>query len=96
LTFGLCASLNFAEIDRFSAQDIRDLQDMREHVVDYFSGKGWFPDRWTVETPGLRADASSSTGTMIGGRWDWVAFGAAAERLLLQLLAKPIPWPPAA
>jgi hypothetical protein len=96
LTFGLCASVNFAEIDRFSAQDIRDLRDMREHVVDYFSGRGWFPDRWFVETPDFRADASSGHETMIGGRLDWVAFGAAAERLLPQLLAEPIPWPPAA
>jgi hypothetical protein len=91
-TFGLCSSVDFGEVDRFSEQDIRDLRDMREHVVDYFSGIGWFPDRWTVETPDLRADASSRNGTMIGGRLDWVAFGAAAERLLPQLLAEPIPY----
>jgi hypothetical protein len=29
-----------------------------------------------------------------GGRLDWTAFGAAAERLLPQLLAEPIPYPP--
>jgi hypothetical protein len=89
LTFGLCASVNFAEIDRFSEQDIRDLRDMREHVVDYFTGIGWFPDRWVAGD----SDASSRNGTVIGGRLDWVAFGAAAERLLPQLLAEPVPYP---
>ena len=29
---------------------------------------------------------------MIGGRLDWIAFGACAERLLPQLLAQPIPY----
>ncbi len=87
LTFGLCASVNFAEIDRFSAEDIRDLRNMREHVVKYFQGAGNAPDRWN------KADASSVNGTMIGGRLDWIAFGAAAERLLPQLLAESIPFP---
>ena len=94
LTFGLCASVNFGEIDRFSGKDIRDLRNMREHVVDYFRGIGNAHDRWIVETPDYKADASSVVGTMIGGRLDWSAFGAAAERLLPQLLAEPIPYPP--
>lgn len=94
LTFGLCASVNFAEIDRFSAQDIRDLRNMREHVVEYFRGVGNAHDRWVAETPEYKADASSVVGTIIGGRLDWIAFGAAAERLLPQLLAEPIPYPP--
>jgi hypothetical protein len=89
LSFGLCASVDFAEIDRFSAQDIRDLRDMREHVVGYFSGKGWFPERWVAGD----GDASSRNGSLIGGRLDWLAFGAAAERLLSQLLAEPILYP---
>jgi hypothetical protein len=88
-TFGLCSSVDFGEVDRFSEQDIRDLRDMREHVVDYFSGKGWVPDRWVAGD----SDASSRSGTVIGGRLDWVAFGAAAKRLLPQLLAEPIPYP---
>lgn len=50
-TLGLCASVDFAEIDSFPTQDIRDLRNMREHVVDYFRGIGNAPDRWTVETP---------------------------------------------
>jgi len=94
LTFGLCASVDFSEVDRFSEQDIRDLRDMREHVVDCFTGKGWVPDRWAVETPDFRADAPSVVETVIGGRLDWIAFGAAAERLLPQLLAEPVPYPP--
>ena len=94
LTFGLCASVSFVEINSFSAQDIRDLRNMREHVVDYFQGAGNAHDRWMMETPDFRADASSVVGTMIGGRLDWAAFGAAAQRLLPQLLAEPIPYPP--
>jgi hypothetical protein len=92
-TFGLCASVDFGEVDQFSEQDIRDLRNMREHVVEYFTGGGNAQARWTVETPEYRADASSVVGTMIGGRLDWVAFGAAAGRLLPQLLAEPIPYP---
>jgi hypothetical protein len=93
-TFGLCSSVDFGEVNQFSEQDIRDLRNMREHVVDYFGGIGHEPDRWlVVEIPEYRADASARVGTMIGGRLDWVAFGAAAERLLPQLLAEPIPWP---
>jgi hypothetical protein len=88
-TFGLCSSVDFSEVAQFSEQDIRDLRDMREHVVGYFSGNGWFPDRWVAGD----GDASSRNGTVIGGRLDWVAFGAAAERLLPQLLAEPIPYP---
>jgi hypothetical protein len=94
LTFGLCASVDFGEVDRFSAQDIRDLRNMREHVRDYFAGAGDAQDRWTVVTPEYQADAGSVVGTMIGGRLDWVAFGAGAERLLQRLLAEPIPYPP--
>ena len=77
-----------------SAQGIRDLRNMREHIVDYFWGAGNARDRWMVETPEYKADASSVVGTIIGGRLDWIAFGVAAERLLPQLLAEPIPYPP--
>jgi hypothetical protein len=94
LTFGLCASVDFGGVDQFPAQDIRDLRNMREHVRDYFAGAGNAQDRWTVVSPEYQADAGSVVGTMIGGRLDWVAFGAAAERLLPQLLAEPIPYPP--
>ena len=95
LTFGLCASVDFSAIDRFSKQDIRDLRNMREHIVEYFRGDGRSSDRWVVETPEYKADASSVVGTMIGGRLDWAQFAAAAEQLLPALLAEPIPYPTA-
>jgi hypothetical protein len=90
--FGVCANVDFSEIDGFSAQDIQDVRDMREHQKDYFQGSGRFPARW--RTPDGTADASSLNGTKIGGRLDWVEFGAAANRLLAMLLTEPIPYPP--
>ncbi len=93
LNVGLCVSVDFTEIDSFSAQDIRDLRNMREHVIDYFRGAGNAPSRWRIETPEYGADASSVCGTLIGGRLDWIAFGVASERLLLRLHAEPIPYP---
>lgn len=93
-TFGLCAAVDFGEIDGFSEQDVRDLRNMREHVVEYFQGGGRASDRWSVETPEFKADASSVVETMIGGRLDWIKFAAAAEKLLPKLLAEPIPYPP--
>jgi hypothetical protein len=91
----VCPTVDFSEIDAFSGQDIiRDLRNMREHVVDYFQGHGRASQRWFAETPHFRADASSVVGTMIGGRLDWIKFAAAAERLLPKLLAEPIPYSP--
>jgi hypothetical protein len=91
---GLCQKVDFTEIDSFSADDIKDLRDMREHVIDYFKGEGHAKGRWMVETPEFNADASTLTGTIIGGRLDWAKFSAAAERLLPALLAEAIPYPP--
>lgn len=31
---GLCATIDFSEIDKFDTNDTRDLRNMREHVVD--------------------------------------------------------------
>jgi hypothetical protein len=90
---GLCATIKFDEIDQFSAKDIRDLRDMREHVIEYFEGLGREKKRWVVETTDFKADASSLVGTMIGGSLDWRAFAAAAHRLRPLLLAEPIPYP---
>lgn len=73
VSFELCASVDFGEIDQFSKQDIRDLHNMREHVVDYFKGEGNSPARWFFETPHYKADASSVIGTKISGRLDWVS-----------------------
>jgi len=44
-TFGVCASVDFSEIAQFSAQDIRDLRNVREHVLAYFRGAGNAHDR---------------------------------------------------
>src|SRR5260370_41590457 len=74
-TFGLCATVDFSEIYAFSEQEIKDLRNMREHVVEYFQGQGHSSDRWFVETPEFKADASSVVGMMIGGRLDWIKFG---------------------
>jgi hypothetical protein len=92
---GLFASVDFSEIDSFPWRDHKDVRNMREHIAEYLAGKGRDRDRWVVETPHFKADASSVVGTLIGGRLDWVGLGAAAERLLPRLLAEPIPYPPA-
>jgi hypothetical protein len=93
LSFGLCTGVDFSEIDAFSPRDIKDLRNMREHVVDYFKGDGLVKKRWTIETPEYKADASAFVGTFIGGRLDWSTFGGTAQRLLPRLLAEPVPWP---
>jgi hypothetical protein len=90
---GLCSKVDFTMLDKFSSGDIRDLRNMREHVVDYFKGIGQDKPRWEIETPEFKADASSSAGTLIGGRLDWMAFAAAAEILLTALLVEPIIYP---
>lgn len=92
-SFGLFSNIDFTEIDRLATY-LQDVRDMREHVIDYFSGTGKFPDRWRHETPEFEADASSLNGTMIGGRLDWKAFAAAVQGIEPQLWAEPIPYPP--
>ena len=90
----LFASIDFSEIDGLTAQQDRvDIRNMRMHVTDYLRGRGNDQDRWFVETPDFKADASSTVGALIGGRLDWAALGAAAKRLLPKLLAQPIPYP---
>jgi hypothetical protein len=85
--------IDFRCISSFSRRDVKDVRDMREHVVEYFAGEGRVPARWTVETAEFIADASSIAGTKIGGRLDWIEFGRAAELLLEQLLRLPPPFP---
>lgn len=85
--------VDFSEIDLFCVQDIQDLRNMREHVVQYFQGRGHFPDRWVFEHPEYSADASACVGTTIGGRLDYVKFAAAAVGLLPELLRQPVPYP---
>jgi hypothetical protein len=93
-SLGLCAAVDFSMLDQFAATNVRDLRNMREHVVDYFKGMGLAKDRWRVETPEFSADASSCVGTVIGGRLDWKRFSQACERLLPLLLSEPTPYPP--
>ena len=96
LSFALCATVDFSEVDAFSQQDIKDLRNMREHVLDYFKGGGHFASRWTVETPEYKADASAYVGTLIGGRLDWCAFGAAVSAAYAEASGRtrPIPLAP--
>jgi hypothetical protein len=93
LQMGLCSKVDFTMLDQFSSRDIRDLRNMREHVVDYFKGLGKDKPRWVIETPEFKADASSLVGTLIGGRLDWKLFVVAAGKLLPALLAEPILYP---
>jgi hypothetical protein len=95
LRLGLCKNVDFSMLDEFSKRDVRDLRNMREHIVDYFEGKGRDKERWKIETPEYSADASGIVGDLIGGRLNWVRFAAAAEILLPVLLAEPIPYPSA-
>jgi hypothetical protein len=89
---GLCAGVDFSEIDQFSKDDIRDLRNMREHKRDYLQGEGHHQNRWFTMKPNLVANAGSKVGSMIGGRLDWIKFSAATERVLPQLMAELISW----
>jgi hypothetical protein len=91
---GLCGAVDFSVLDQFDVSHVRDLRNMREHVIDYFKGIGRDKDRWKVDTPEFIADASACVGTIIGGRLDWKLFTEACERLLPLLLSEPIPYPP--
>jgi hypothetical protein len=86
--YGLCNNVDFSEIDSFSADDVKDLRNMREHIIAYFQGRGRDRSRWWANN----ADASGG-GTIIGGRLDWKLFADAARRLLTALLAEPVPYP---
>lgn len=90
--FGLLPAVDFTEIDALSSH-VKDLRNMREHVVEYFQGRGHARDRWNYQSVEGGADAGSLVGTKIGGRLDWKAFAAAVQRLLPQLWAEPIPYP---
>ena len=87
---GLCRNIDFSILKEFSSGDIKDLRDMREHVIEYFKGKGKNKSRWVINHPEFRGDASGVVGNLIGGRLDWVRFAAAAAKLLPELLAEPM------
>lgn len=77
---GCYSEIDFSVIEAF-APAVRELRNMREHVIEYFKGKGHCSDRW-VENG---SDASSRSASLIGGRLDYVAVTAAAVQLLTQL-----------
>jgi len=91
---GLFKNVDFSEIDSFPTQNIKDLRDMREHIVHYFKGDGKVKERWVIKAPNYSADASSRIDNMLGGRLDYIKFVDAAERLLPRLLKELIPYPP--
>lgn len=90
----LFANVDFSELDGINQRDIKDLRNMREHVVEYFRGTGRDKARWWIESPDFKADASSCVGTLIGGRLDYVAFTEIASKILPELLKEPVPYPP--
>ncbi len=93
ISLDLCKNVDFSKLDKFSESDIKDLRNMREHIVEYFKGGGHYKSRWIRETPEFKADASSVVGPKIGGRLDWMAFANTAKDLLVSLLKEPIPYP---
>jgi hypothetical protein len=97
VSLGLGHDVDFTELDRFNQQDLKDIRNMREHVVEYFSGAGHQMNRWVIATPGGgSADASTMCGDLIGGRLDFRKFANATQQLLpnLRALPRPSPLPP--
>ncbi|HEY9295721.1 MAG TPA: hypothetical protein VIQ31_05000 [Phormidium sp.] len=62
--FDIFSNVDFQEIDEMPWPDIKDLRNMREHIVDYFTDYGRDKERWFIETPEFKADASSCVGTI--------------------------------
>ena len=90
---GLFKNVDFSKLDKINGQAIKDLRNMREHVVEYFQGKGRAKHRWVATTPGIAADASSMVNSLIGGRLDYIEFTKIVEDILPMLRAEPIPYP---
>lgn len=84
---GLFESIDFSALDKFDRKSITDLRNMREHVIDYLQERGSAQDRWFVETPEYRSDASSVVGPLLGGRLDYQAFTATCEVVLQDVMA---------
>ena len=94
--YDLFKNVDFTGINKFTEgnlyRDLKDLRDMREHVVEYFRGGGYFRDRWETKGPKEVADASSMIGDMIGGRLNYVEFSNVVRGYLPALLEEPIPY----
>ena len=90
---GLFASVDFSEIDIVPWQDRVDVRNKRMHVTDYLK-PAERPERdGSSRPPTSRRTQAPRVDTLIGGRLDWAALGAAAKRLMPKLLAQPIPYP---
>lgn len=90
-SLGLFKNVDFSELDKTNAQAIKDLRNMREHVVEYFQGDGHAKNRWIITAPGFSADASSMGSTLIGGRLDYIQFTEIMKSIAPQLKAEPMP-----
>lgn len=86
---GLFSNVDFTRLDAFSLRNIIDLRNMREHEIDYFEGAGNAQQRWFIETPEYKADASAVVGSQIGGRLDYQAFSSACEITLQDVIVHP-------
>jgi hypothetical protein len=74
----------FTEIDALAA-DIKAMRDLNEHALEYFIGKGRFPEKWRHVAEGGVVDASSTVNDRIGNRVSWNEVAVAAKRLLAKL-----------
>lgn len=80
----------FSEVDALSSE-IKTMRDLNEHAVEYFIGRGRFPEKWEHITEEAFADASSTINDRIGNRLSWNEVAAAAKALLSKL--PPHYWP---
>lgn len=80
----------FSDLLRFR-DDVRYLRNKNEHVVEYFGGRKPVPNKWWHETAQSKTDASSTSGSKIGGRLDWEE----VTETTIEMLAKLPPhyWP---
>jgi hypothetical protein len=81
----------FAQIEAL-AGPIKQLRDLNEHALEYFRGPGLRPQEWTHSDADGSADASSTMGTLLGGRLDYKQLAQLA-RELRDRLPKAY-WPP--
>jgi hypothetical protein len=74
----------FREYEAYK-KEISVLRDSNEHVIQYFRGKGDNPEGWVWTGAEGTGDASSTSGTKIGGRLCWNDLATVTQRLIGQL-----------
>jgi hypothetical protein len=74
----------FEEIDVFEPH-VKAMRDLNEHAIEYFEERGLRRDEWIFSDGESASDPTGTINTKIGNRLDWVAFGAAARKLLSSL-----------